>query len=106
MAHSQQVHVYFAIPDERVDFPCGLPLQTREHIRDRLRYKSHRNTLYRVSATLSLPEIIGTRKGLEPLAVFLKKSGAFTKTGRPPIPARAPILEDERSDDEDDEETQ
>ena len=85
------------VPDESSDCPCGKPLQTREHIiRDCARYEAHRDVLRKVSATLSLPEILGTRKGLEDLAAFLEKSGAFTKTGRPRIPARSPVIEDEQ----------
>ena len=93
------------VPDESSDCPCGEPLQTREHIiRDCARYEAHRDVLRKVSATLSLPEILGTRKGLEALAAFLEKSGAFTKTGRPRIAARSPVVEDEQSDDDDDDE--
>ena len=63
------------VPDESSDCPCGKPLQTREHIiRDCARYEAHRDVLRKVSATLSLPEILGTRKGLEDLAAFLEKS--------------------------------
>ena len=93
------------VPDESSDCPCGEPLQTREHIiRDCTRYEAHHDVLRKVSATLSLPEILGTRKGLEALAAFLEKSGAFTKTGRPRILVRSPVVEDEQSDDDDDDE--
>ena len=95
------------VPDENIDCPCGERLQTQEHIiRDCPRYEEHRDTLREVSATLSLLVLLGTKKGLEAFATFLGRSGAFTETGRPRAPARAPALEDEQSDDEDDEEAQ
>ena len=42
-----------------------------------------------------MPEILGTEKGIEALAEFLEKSGAFTKTGRKLRPRSAPKWEEE-----------
>lgn len=58
------------------------------------RYNRHRHILRAVSASLFLPDILGTTEGVEALAKFLKKSGAFTKTGEPRTSRSAPTMED------------
>ncbi|KDQ54644.1 hypothetical protein JAAARDRAFT_99512, partial [Jaapia argillacea MUCL 33604] len=78
-----EYYVQFNIP-EPVDCPCGIGYQTREHIlRDCPRYEDHRYHLRDVSPQISLPTILGTRKGVDALASFIWESGAFMKTGEP-----------------------
>ncbi|OSX55828.1 hypothetical protein POSPLADRAFT_1081796, partial [Postia placenta MAD-698-R-SB12] len=115
----------FFVPAEPDDCPCGLHRQTRAHIlQDCPRYAPHRHILRGVSTTIDLPTILGTEKGIAALAVFIARSGAFTKSGapRPARPAarleeleEAPAADDDSveaagvvgevpsSDDEDDE---
>ncbi|KAJ6614976.1 hypothetical protein B0H10DRAFT_1692192, partial [Mycena sp. CBHHK59/15] len=47
------------VPTERMECQCGEPFQTR----------------------ITIPDILGTEKGIRVLAKFLERSGAFTKTG-------------------------
>lgn len=98
------------VPSENVDCPCGAEFQTREHILCECpRYETHREILSKASKHLSLPEILGTKKGIEALNEFLERSGAFTKTGNPRTSQSTARLEDETggtqddSEDEDDE---
>ncbi len=59
-------------------YPCGEHMQTREHIiRDCPRYNGYREGLCKVSRDIHLPDILGTKEGIETLALFLEKSGAF-----------------------------
>ncbi|KAJ7927664.1 hypothetical protein B0H13DRAFT_2553523 [Mycena leptocephala] len=77
---------YYAkfVPSELVTCPCGEPFQTRVHIlRECETYAWHREILQKVSEDISMPEILATEKGLQALALFLERTGAFTKTGRP-----------------------
>lgn len=57
---------------------------------------------------MSLPEILGTPEGVEDLAEFLEKSGAFTKNGKKHREVDLPTYDDkpdpEMSEDEDEEE--
>ncbi|KDQ54801.1 hypothetical protein JAAARDRAFT_98186, partial [Jaapia argillacea MUCL 33604] len=63
---------------------CGADYQTREHIPTECpRYETHRHYLREVSSQISLPVILGTRKGINALSSFIMESGAFTKTGEP-----------------------
>lgn len=92
---------YYAqfVPDEDVDCPCGEQFQSREHvIRHCARYERHRHILRAVSRDVSLPEILGTASGIEALSKFLRKTGAFTKTGEPRAARTAPRWEDETED--------
>lgn len=63
--------------------PCNEEiLESRDHIlRDCPRYEQHRNILYKASRSLVTSEILGTNEGIEALAEFLVKSGAFTRSG-------------------------
>ncbi|KAK0455776.1 uncharacterized protein EV420DRAFT_1553204 [Desarmillaria tabescens] len=71
-------------------------MQTRDHIiRECPRYNGHRDGLRKVSRDLYLPDILGTKRGIEALAAFLEKSGAFTKTGAPKRPPMRPTLDEE-----------
>ncbi|KAJ7832995.1 hypothetical protein B0H13DRAFT_2428992 [Mycena leptocephala] len=94
---------YYAkfVPSEPVTCPCGEPFQTRVHIlRECETYAWHREILQKVSEDISMPEILATEKGLQALALFLEKTGAFTKTGRPR--ATEPLLAEELDDESDD----
>ena len=87
---------YYAkfVPTENVDCPCGKNFQTREHIlRDCPRYEAHRHTLREFSEDISIPEILGTTKGITALATFIEESGAFTKSGEPRKTWSAPTWE-------------
>ncbi|KAJ7796049.1 hypothetical protein B0H14DRAFT_2391067, partial [Mycena olivaceomarginata] len=90
---------YYAkfVPSERVACPCGEPFQTRVPIlRECETYAWHRDILEEVSKEISMPEILGTEKGLRALALFIEKTGAFTKTGQPQ--ATEPLLAEEDDD--------
>ncbi|KAJ6494663.1 hypothetical protein C8R47DRAFT_1116707 [Mycena vitilis] len=52
------------------------------------------------SEQLSIPDLLGTTKGLWALATFLEKTGAFTKTGRPRIETAATPMDDDEDDEE------
>jgi hypothetical protein len=56
-------------------------------------YAWHRDILDEASKEISMPEILGTEKGLRALASFLEKTGAFTKMGQPR--ATEPFLAEE-----------
>ncbi|KAF5350420.1 hypothetical protein D9758_012444 [Tetrapyrgos nigripes] len=79
------------VPDENVDCPCGEALQTREHVLcDCPIYEPHRDILRGASENLEMPELLGTKDGIEALTEFIQKSGAFTKTGKPLHPPQPP----------------
>ncbi|EAU90359.2 hypothetical protein CC1G_09041 [Coprinopsis cinerea okayama7 len=65
--------------------PCGeAATETREHIIIHCkRYEDWRWILREVSQDVALPDILGTKQGIEALAEFLDRSGAFTRTGLP-----------------------
>jgi len=96
----------FVIKEEQLGCPCGEPLQTRDHILAVCPiYEHFREDLRQASRDISLPEILGTTKGIKALASFLEKSGAFTKSGQPQRKPSLPAFEDEpivdgESDDE------
>jgi len=62
--------------------------------------------LREISNDISLPEILGTKEGIEALAEFIRKSGAFSKTGtlrtekQPPLLEEEPEVENERLEEE------
>ncbi|KAI5899232.1 uncharacterized protein SCHCODRAFT_02482788 [Schizophyllum commune H4-8] len=84
--------------------PCGELLQTRQHILAECpQYEEHRYLLRDASRGLSLPVLLGTKKGIAALTEFIAASGAFTKTGAPRAPPSLPTWEQEpevRQDDE------
>lgn len=87
------------VPSEDVDCPCGERLQTREHsLRECPRYDAFRGKLRDASRNIILSEILGTPRGIEALSGFLRRSGAFTKTGEPRAPRAAPVPELEPED--------
>ena len=84
------------IQNQPTTCPCGEPFQTRDHIIAVCKlYDNFCEDLRLVSRDISLPEILGTPKGIEALAKFLELSGAFTKTGQPRQPLNLPTFEDE-----------
>jgi ribonuclease HI len=87
--------------NEPTSCPCdNVTHQTREHIlRECERYSQHREVLKKVSNTISLPDVLGSREGIQALAEFLKKSGAFTQSGTPRQPPQPPTPEDEPDSD-------
>ncbi|KAL1685501.1 RnaseH domain, transposon factor [Schizophyllum commune] len=75
--------------------PCEEPVQMRQHILQECPiYKQHQHILQEVFKDVALAELLGTPKGIDMLAHFLKKSGAFTKTGHPHVGPHTPQLED------------
>ena len=83
---------FLALAPDPTTCPCdNETLETREHIlRECTRLSHHRNILEKVSRTVSLPEILGTKEGISALSEFLKRTPAFTRTGS--IPSAAPPL--------------
>ncbi|KAF5317465.1 hypothetical protein D9758_018045 [Tetrapyrgos nigripes] len=82
------------IPDENVDCHCGEALQTRDHILCSCPfYEPHRDLLREASENLELPELLGSKEGIEALTEFIQKSGAFTKTRKPLRPPVAPVYQ-------------
>ncbi|KAK0202276.1 hypothetical protein DFS33DRAFT_1229565, partial [Desarmillaria ectypa] len=72
------------VPNENIDYSCRERLQTREHILPEYeQYEEHRNLLREVWRDTFLPDILGAKDGIETLAAFLEKSGAFKKMGHP-----------------------
>ncbi|KAF5379794.1 hypothetical protein D9615_005662 [Tricholomella constricta] len=70
----------------------------RDHVKATEREVFSRVTQCRTKHTfieLDLQDILGTNKGVETLAKFLKKSGAFTKTGNPRNAPEPPSIDDE-----------
>ncbi|KAJ6572773.1 hypothetical protein DFH09DRAFT_916441 [Mycena vulgaris] len=92
------------VPFENVDCSCGEVFQTREHLlRECPLYEDQRHILEKVSRNISLPEILGTKEGIDALAKFLDKSGASTKTGEPRCQPILPTFEDEPDPEDSDE---
>ncbi|KAF8054062.1 hypothetical protein FPV67DRAFT_1461615 [Lyophyllum atratum] len=86
-----------------IECPCGEEFQSREHVITQCpRYEEYRDILTDKFPELSLPDLLGTREGLEVYIKFLTKSGAFTKTGQPRNTPVTPELEDEDSEEEED----
>ena len=68
--------------------------ESRNHVLTECpRYNEYRKILTKASKHLSLPVILGTRKGIKALAEFLQKSGAFSRTGTLIAASQAPSLE-------------
>ena len=88
---------FLPLSQDPITCPCdNKSIETREHIlRECPRFEQQRNILEKASPTIALPEILGTKKGIAALSEFLIASGAFTRTGTTPTPAKAPNFEDE-----------
>ncbi|KAI6130664.1 hypothetical protein EDD16DRAFT_1470040, partial [Pisolithus croceorrhizus] len=71
------------VPSETTSCPCGEHIQTREHILAMCpTFESNRDTLRSPSEDLVITDILGTEKGIEALADFLKETDAFKKARR------------------------
>ncbi|KAG6881479.1 hypothetical protein C0993_001319 [Termitomyces sp. T159_Od127] len=82
---------------------CGTQYQTREHvIKECPEYEDHRPILREADEQMELGVLLGTKEGLEAMAKFLTKTGAFTKTGKKRAPNAKP--EEEDADNDEDEE--
>jgi ribonuclease HI len=82
---------------------CGENTETREHIlRDCPRYNLSRHLLEKASPDIVLPTILGTKTGISALSEFLRKSGAFSRSGGPAIPCIPPSFDDEPDPPDDD----
>jgi ribonuclease HI len=89
-------------PDEDFSCPCGEEVQTREHIVTRCPlYNNKRSNLRKISRDLWLPVILGTKKGIAALTVFLQESTAFTRDGQQPKKPPIPTFENEPDDEND-----
>jgi ribonuclease HI len=77
--------------------PCdNTTIETRSHILAECpRYNDHRNILLKACKYITLPEILGTKKGIAALSEFVLKSGAFTRSGRTPLAPTPPSFSDE-----------
>ena len=91
--------------EDPITCPCdNETIQTREHIlRECPKYSLHRKTLRKVSRTITLTTILGTKTGIKALTTFLQKSGAFSRSGTLAPTPQGPILEDEPEVDSDSE---
>ncbi len=68
------------VPSEDPSCPCGAVVQTRAHvIQDCDLLEDARSILYNFDVTLSLPELLGTPKGIDALTQFIRRSGTFKK---------------------------
>jgi hypothetical protein len=76
-------HIFLPHSADTTACPCDdETLESRNHIlRECPRYETHRDILREASRSLALSTILGTPEGVAALAKFLKKSGAFTRTG-------------------------
>ena len=60
--------------------PCGIELQIREHIVFECQtYEEHRHIIDEGAPDRQLATLFGTKKGIEALAEFIRKSKAFQK---------------------------
>jgi len=69
------------IAEENTECPCGeATVQTRDHIlRECTIHDIHRHLLLNEDRQLNIDELVGSEKGIDRLAVFLEKSGAYAK---------------------------
>ena len=88
---------FLPLSQDPITCPCdNETLETREHIlRECVRFDRHRDILEKVSSTIALPEILGSKEGIAALSEFLKKSSAFTRTGSIPTKVPQPTFENE-----------
>ena len=74
------------VPSANPACPCGKATQTRDQSCPT--YEEYRTILHQASQTLYLPDLLGTKDGIQAMASFLEKYGAFTKNGHsPPTPS-------------------
>ena len=76
------------VPSADPACPCGEATQTQEHIiQSCSTYEEYHTILHQASQTLYLHDLLSTKDGIQVMASFLEKSGAFTKNGHfPPSP--------------------
>jgi len=92
--HTGEFRQRFSL-DGQYECPCGEPTETREHIlRNCPRYDHFRHRLEKASPEISLPTILGSKKGIAALSDFLQASGAFSRPGAG-ISATPPTYNDE-----------
>jgi ribonuclease HI len=81
------IGAYYArfVPAKTPSCPCGEALQTREHILTECNlHDASRHILHKACPTLSTALLLGTRKGIQALANFLKDSDALKKVNPEP----------------------
>jgi ribonuclease HI len=105
--HSRFIHAvtghghigeYYArfVPAEIPSCPCGEPVQTRGHVlADCELHNSSRHILHKACPSLSITQLLSTRKGLKALAHFIKDTDAFRKA-RSELPSQVPAGIDSR----------
>ena len=72
---------------EPSDCPCGAELQTRDHILfDCLIHEKHEHLINEGAPDHKLTTILGTKKGIDALAKFVRESKAFQKQKARAIP--------------------
>ena len=88
---------FLPLSPDPITCPCdNTILESRNHILSECpRYTQHRKILKKASRHLSLPVILGTKKGISALSEFILKSGAFSRTGNLPNKPKPPSLIDE-----------
>lgn len=92
---------YYAkfVANEPIGCPCGVRLQTREHvILECPRYEEHRDILREADERMDLGRLLGTKDGIEAMVKFLGKTGAFTKTGTKKTERTVPTINDVEND--------
>jgi hypothetical protein len=89
--------VFLPLSPEPMSCPCDAgTLETRSHILQECpRFTKHPKIHKEASRDIALPEILGTKKGIAALSEFIRKSGAFTRSGQPPTPVQPPNFENE-----------
>ncbi|EIW83489.1 hypothetical protein CONPUDRAFT_32911, partial [Coniophora puteana RWD-64-598 SS2] len=69
------------VPSEQTACPCGAPIQSRQHIICECpRYATAHRHLCKPNEDVSLTDVLGTKEGLQALALFLRDSDAFKKS--------------------------
>ena len=81
MRHTGEFRQRFSL-DGQYDCPCGEPTETREHILHECPcYNPYRHRFEEILPQISLPTILGSKKGIAALTNFLQASGAFSRPG-------------------------
>lgn len=94
---------YYArfIPDKTTRCTCSMRFQMQKHVIKKCpKYKEHRHILEEADVQLELGILLGTKIGLEAMAKFLARTGAFTKTEEACGEKTKPEEHDEKNDDE------
>ncbi|KAG8794770.1 hypothetical protein FRC16_010367 [Serendipita sp. 398] len=84
--HFGEYYRRFNIP-EPYECPCGIAVQTRAHIIFECpQYDEARHIIYTAAPDGHIGTLLGTKKGIDGLATFIRQTNAFRK---PPLPAPA-----------------